>query len=183
MFGQLVLSARSIFTIEYIPEICRYHCGLDLLYDHLLFYQRRYRRRELFLPEGQPLFFYIVTIFLLAPTKLYWRFSHFLGIFLFLLFCVQLVYRYPKHRQVASIAKQYTEAAEFIPAGSVILPLQYSKKGIYEGRNLSPAVSVFSHISGYIALMSESTTLDNYEANNLLLSGFDGGKAKIHMSL
>lgn len=76
-----------------------------------------------------------------------------------------LVIRYPAHARCGEQAAAYIEQCSAIPDGSTFLPLCFSDRGQLGNEKLSPHISVFKHMSGYVAAARPLISLDNYEAN------------------
>ncbi|MEO8066867.1 MAG: hypothetical protein ABI599_04160 [Flavobacteriales bacterium] len=76
-----------------------------------------------------------------------------------------LVIRYPMHARCGELAEAYIAECAAIPDGSTFLPLCFSDRGEFGNEKLSPRISVFKHISGYVAAERPVISLDNYEAN------------------
>ena len=78
-----------------------------------------------------------------------------------------LVIRYPAHARCGEQAAAYVEQCSAIPDGSTFLPLCFSDRGEFGSDTLSPRISIFKHMSGYVAAARPLISLDNYEANTV----------------
>lgn len=82
-----------------------------------------------------------------------------------LLSATLLVIRFPAHARCGEVAAAYIAQCSAIPDGATFLPLCFSDRGEFATDTLSPRISVFKHMSGYVPAARHIISLDNYEAN------------------